>query len=68
MKQVIISASWKMSWNKKHPVKATKWKWLKKNEASLLELQDNMTCNNMHIIVIPEGEQKQQGKEIFLKK
>ena len=29
----------------------------------LRELQDNMKCNNIHIIGIPEGEEEEQGIE-----
>ena len=36
-------------------------KGLKKYEDSLRELQDNMKCNNVQIIGIPEGEEKEQG-------
>ena len=30
----------------------------KKNEGSLMELQDNMKYNNIHIVGIPEGEER----------
>ena len=32
---------------------------LRKNEEGLREMQDNMKCNNIHIIGIPEGEEDQ---------
>ena len=42
---------------KKHPDRAIKQtkKRLKTNEDSLRELWDDMKCNNIHIIGIPEG-------------
>ena len=36
---------------------------LKKNEEVLREMQDNMKCNNIRIIGIPEGEEEEQGIE-----
>ena len=36
-----------------------KEKRLRKNEEGLREMQDNMKCNNIHIIGIPEGEEDQ---------
>ena len=38
-------------------------KELRKNEELLRELQDNVKCNNIHIIGIPEGEEDDQGIE-----
>ena len=35
----------------------------KKNKDGLRELWDNMKCNNIHIIGVPEGEESQQGIE-----
>ena len=35
---------------------------------SLQELQDNMKHHNIHIIGIPEGEEKEQGIETLLQK
>ena len=43
-------------------------KRLKKYEDSLRELQDNMKHNNIQIIGIPEGEQKEQGIENLFEK
>ncbi|KAF6131042.1 hypothetical protein HJG60_007944 [Phyllostomus discolor] len=40
-----------------------KEKRLTKNEEGLREMQDNMTCNNICIIGIPEGEEEEQGIE-----
>ena len=31
-------------------------------------MQDNMTCNNIHIIGIPEGEEEEQGIENLFEK
>ncbi|KAF6081834.1 hypothetical protein HJG60_008841 [Phyllostomus discolor] len=49
-------------------VEEEKEKRLKKNEGDLREMQDNMKCNNSHIIEIPEGEEEQQGKENLFEK
>ena len=46
----------------------SKEKSLRKNEEGLREMQDNMKCNNIHIIGIPEGEEEEQGIEKLLKK
>ena len=43
-------------WNRKE-------KRLKTNEESLRELWDNVKCTNMHIIGVPEGEEREQGTE-----
>ena len=45
-----------------------KKKNLKKNEDSLRELQDNTKHNNIHIIGISEGEEKEQGVENLFQK
>ena len=37
-----------------------KGKRLRKNKKVLRELQDNMICNNIHIIGIPDGEEEEQ--------
>ena len=37
-----------------------------KNEESLRNILDNMKCNNIHIMGIPEGEESEQGiKNLF---
>ena len=41
---------------------------LRKNEEGLREMQDNMKCNNIRIIGIPEGEEEEQGIENLFKK
>ena len=45
-----------------------KEKRLRKNEEGLREMQDNMKCNNIHIIRIPEGEEEEQGIENLFEK
>ena len=36
-------------------------KRLKTNEESLRELWDNIKCTNIHIIGVPEGEEREKG-------
>ena len=36
---------------------------MKRNEDSLRDLWDNIKCTNIHIIGVPEGEQRQKGPE-----
>ena len=38
-------------------------KRLKTNEESLRELWDNVKCNNIHIIEVPEGKEREKGTE-----
>ena len=45
-----------------------KEKRLRKNEKGLKEMQDNMKCNNLYIIGIPEREEKEQGTENLFEK
>ena len=45
-----------------------KEKRLRKNEEVIREMQDNMKCNNIHIIGIPEGEEEEQGAENLFEK
>ncbi|MCP4030960.1 MAG: hypothetical protein GY734_06915 [Herbaspirillum sp.] len=40
-----------------------KEKRMKKNEESLRDLWDNIKCNNIHIIGVPEGEETEKGSE-----
>ena len=35
----------------------------KRNEDSLRELWDNVKCTNIHIIGVPEGEEREKGTE-----
>ena len=44
-----------------------KEKRLRNNEEGLREMQDNMKCNNIHIIGIPEGEEEQGVENLFEK-
>ena len=41
---------------------------LRKNEEGLREMHDNMKCNNIRIIGIPEGEEEEQGIENLFEK
>ena len=36
---------------------------MKRNEDSLKDLWDNIKCNNIHIIGVPEGEEREKGPE-----
>ena len=36
---------------------------MKRNEASLRDLWDNIKCNNIRIIGVPEGEEREKGPE-----
>ena len=36
---------------------------MKRNEDSLRDLWDNIKCNNIHIIGVPEGEEREKGPE-----
>ena len=40
-----------------------KEKRMKRNEDSVRDLRDNIKCNNIHIIGVPEGEERQKGPE-----
>ena len=44
-----------------------KEKRLRKNEEGLREMQDNMKCNNIPIIWIPEREEEQRTETLFEK-
>ena len=44
---------------RKHSRAATKWKRLKNNEEGLREIRDNIKYNSIHIIGMPEGEEKE---------
>ena len=41
-------------------------KRLKTNEESLRELWDKVKCTNIHIIGVPEGEEREKGTEKIL--
>ena len=53
---------------KKTKKEKEKEKRLRTNEEAIREMQDNMKCNNIHIIGIPEGEEEQQGIENLFEK
>ena len=38
-------------------------KRLKRNEESLRELWDNVKCTNIHVIGVPEGDEREKGTE-----
>ena len=42
---------------------AKKKKKMKRNEDSQRDLWDNIKCTNIHIIVVPEGEEREKGPE-----
>ena len=44
-------------------VELNKEKRMKRNEDSLRYLWDNIKCNNIHIIGVPEGEERKKGYE-----
>ena len=44
-------------------VEQNKEKRMKRNGDSLRELWDNIKCNNIHIIGVPEGEEREKGPE-----
>ena len=45
----------------------TKEKRMKRNEDSLRDLWDNIKCNNIRIIGVPEGEEREKGPEKIFK-
>ena len=49
-------------------VEQNKEKRMKRNEDSLRDLWDNIKRNNIHIIGVPEGEERQKGPEKVLKR
>ena len=44
-------------------VEQTKEKRMKRNEASLRDLWDNIKCKNIRIIGIPEGEERKDERK-----
>ena len=44
-------------------VEQNKEKRMKRNEDSLRDLWDNIKCNNIHIIGVPEGKEREKGSE-----
>ena len=57
--------TWRTEWWKSLPQNIGK-RMKKKNEDRLRDLWDNIKCTNNHIIVIPEGEQREKGPEKIL--
>ena len=51
--------TWRMEWGKSLPQNIGK----KKNEDTLRDLQSNIKHTNIHIIVVPEGEERKKGPE-----
>ena len=45
-----------------------KEKRMKRNEDSLRDLWDNIKCNNIRIIGVPEGEEREKGPEKIFEK
>ena len=51
--------TWKTEWWNSLP-----WNRIKKrNEDNLRDLWDNIKCTNIHIIEVPEGEEREKGPE-----
>ena len=44
-------------------VEQNKEKRMERNEDSLRDLWDNIKCNNIHFIGVPEGEEREKGPE-----
>ena len=44
-------------------VEQNKEKRMKRNEDRLRDLWDNIKCNNIHIIGVPEGDEREKGPE-----
>ena len=40
---------------------------MKRNEASIRDLSDNIKSNNVHIIGVSEGEEREKGPKKYLK-
>ena len=59
MKQRIESVSSRTRQEKTPRKSKKKKKRHKKNEEGLREVQDNMKCNNIHIIEVQEGEEEE---------
>ena len=68
MKQRTESASWRTRWKKNSQKEQKKEKKTQKEQRQLREMQNNMKCNHIHIIEIPEGEEDEQGIESLFEK
>ena len=75
MKPRIKSTIWNIRKQKNQPIRTRRRKRIKKNEDRISSIWDNFKRSNISIIVVPEGEEKEQGtrnlsekivKEIFL--
>ena len=65
--------TWRTEWWKSLPASRIQKKRMKRNEDSLRNLWNNIKCTNIHIIGVPEGEEREYGaknivKEIIAKK
>ena len=53
---------------KKQPIRKQEEKRIQKIESGISSLWDNFKRSNIHIIGVPEGKEKEQKLEIYLKK
>ena len=70
MKQRIESVTWKTRYKKisRQSSNQKKKKKTQKEQRGVKALQNNMKCNNIHIIGTPEGEEEEQGIENLFEK
>ena len=69
MKQMITTVIWKTRKKKTCRQSSKKKKEFLKNEGSLRNILDNMNCNNIRIIRIPERKEREnKGLRTYLKK
>ena len=68
MKPRIKSMIWNIRKKKRHPISTTRRKRMQNNEDSVRSFWDNFKPSNIHIIVVPGGEEKSEKLEIYLKK
>ena len=55
--------NWRMEWRKLLLKIKIQKKRMKRNEDSLRNLWNNIKCTNIHIIGVPEGEEREKGPE-----
>ena len=55
--------TWRTEWWKSLPASRIQKKRMKRNEDSLRNLWNNIKCTNIHIIGVPEGEERKKGPE-----
>ena len=60
MKLIIKSMIWKITQEKNNQSEQQEEKRIQKNEDSITSLWDNFRHSNIHIIGVPEGEEKEQ--------